>query len=397
MAASSSASAAARRVSAGVIGRDELDGEDVLARPAVAAMAAVPGARAAPAVRRRANAVLDPAGRRPPRPPMAGAVGRLDPNGARLDEPARVAEARLETLDAPEVERQLAAEEPAVGQVVADDPRQRQRRKRARDLVARPPGRGRQRVDPEPRLPAERATDRSDRAGGRGVGQAMEGATLAGEAAPDLGAQDERQSSARDVELPAGAAVAGRGEDAQRRRMAGDPVEQAEAGQTGQADGAVTRIVVERAQATARRRDPDRPLRGRLRDRPQEGARARRVELGRRRQLGLDRLDLEEPAQPARRQRDPPLDAPTRRPPRPPRRPPRPTARAGSAPGRRRAPCASRARSRRWSSPARASRPRTPRAAGRPARRRCSTPRTPRTAGGRRRTSRRDRPARGSA
>src|SRR6187397_323307 len=63
VAASSPASAAAARVSDGVIGRDELDGEDVFARSPVAPMAAVPGTRAVPAVVRRAHVILDPTGR----------------------------------------------------------------------------------------------------------------------------------------------------------------------------------------------------------------------------------------------------------------------------------------------------------------------------------------------
>ena len=242
-------------------------------------------------------------------PAMPGRVGRLDPNGTRLDEPARVAEAWLEALDAPEVERQLAPEEPAVGQVVADDPGQRERREGTRDLVARPPGRGREGVDPEPRLPAERTTDRGDGGGGRSVGQAVKRTTLAGEAAPDLGTEDERQSSARDVELPAGAAVTVRGEDPQRRRVSRDPVEQAQGGPDRQGR---PRPVPDRGGTSAGRGRPVRP-------RPaastgdfgidRKNARvAGRVELGRRRELGLDRLHLEEPAQPARRQRDPPLD-----------------------------------------------------------------------------------------
>ena len=40
----------------------------------------------------------------------------------------------------------------------------------------------------------------------------------------------------------------------------------------------------------------------------EEGARARRIELGGQRQIGLDRLDLEEAPQPARWQRNAPLD-----------------------------------------------------------------------------------------
>ena len=82
----------------------------------------------------------------------------------------------------------------------------------------------------------------------RSVRQAMQGATFSGEAAPDLGAQDERQPSAGHVELPARAAVPGHGEDPERRRVAGDPVEQAEPGQAGQRDGAATRIVVEESE-----------------------------------------------------------------------------------------------------------------------------------------------------
>ena len=162
MAASSLRLGGRAEASAGVIGRDELDREDVLARPPVAAMAAVPrtGAASSRPVG-RANAILDPTRAGDPAA-TARPVGRVDPDGAGLDEPARVAEAWLEPLDALEIERQLAAEEAAVGQVVADDPGQRERGQRARDLVARPAGRRRERLDPEPRLPAERAADRGD-------------------------------------------------------------------------------------------------------------------------------------------------------------------------------------------------------------------------------------------
>ena len=186
MAASSSASAAARRVSAGVIGRDELDGEDVLARSPVAPMAAVPGARTVPAVRRRANAILDPTGRGHPTgdgPP----IGRFDPNGTRLDEAARVAEARLHALHALEIERQLAPEEAAIGHVVADDPGQGERRESTRDLAPSPAGRGCERLDPEPRFPAEGTAHRGDRRSRRGVCEPVERTALAGEATPDSG------------------------------------------------------------------------------------------------------------------------------------------------------------------------------------------------------------------
>ena len=334
------------------------------------------------------------------RPPSRRWPGRRSSRSERhpLDEPARVAEAWLEALDAPEVERQLAPEEPAVGEVVADDPGQRERGKRARDLVARPPGRGRQGVDPEPRLPAERAAHRGDGRRWRGVGQAMERTALAGEPTPDLGAEHERQSSARNVELPAGAAVAGRARrraapsrDGRRGRTgAGGPdrpgrraprpgswwnvrrPRPAGATQTGRFDGD---FGIDRRKARVPRRRARRPARARPGSPGPRGSRAASATA----------------AGPAARPRTP-------RPSRPPRRP-RPTdeAQGGPDPGRRPARSGSRARSRRWSSLARASRRRTPRAAGRPARRRCSRPRTPRTAGGRRRTSPRDRRARGSA
>ena len=64
--------------------------------------------------------------------------------------------------------------------------------------------------------------------------------------------------------------------------MAGHALEQAEARHPGQADGAVTRIVMKDPQATTRRGEPDRPFRGHLRDRAQEGARARRRRARRR-------------------------------------------------------------------------------------------------------------------
>ena len=188
---------------------------------------------------------------------------------------------------------------------------------------------------PEPRLPAERTADRGDARSRRGVRQAMQRPALAGEAAPDLGAEDERQASARHVELPAGAAVAGRGEDPERRRVAGDALEQAEAGKAGQADGALTRVVVE--QSAGR----DRSARARPAASTGTSGSSGRTPASRRRrarlpgQLGLDRLDLEEPAQPARRQRDPSLDGRRRRPPRPRRRTHRPPGPSGSGPARR--------------------------------------------------------------
>jgi len=72
-------------------------------------------------------------------------------------------------------------------------------------------------------------------------------------------------------------------------------------GESPRGDVVMTWIVVDHEEASASRRQPDRPLRRCLRDRPEEGPRARGVELGRRRELGLDRLDLEEATKPARR------------------------------------------------------------------------------------------------
>ena len=369
----------------------------MLARAPIAAMAAVPRAGAGPAVLGRPDAVLDAAGAGDPR----GEI-RRHPRARSERPPARRAAARREAV--------AGGARCDPGRTAARAGRSHPRPGRSRRCPRGPappahaetssrdrPGRGREGVDAQPRLPAERSADRRDARRRRGVSETMQGPTLPGEAAPDLGAEDERQPSARDVELPAGAAVPGHGEDPEGGRMAGDPVEQAKTGQAGQLDGTT---------------DPDRGGRSEGR-----GRRARTTPVvsmessgstGRRRARPTHPAPRPAPARPGspgpRGSRAASATAagrvarrPTRRPPRPRRRRTHRQPELAPLLHARRAPLGHPARSRRSSSRVRASRRRTPRAAGRRGRRRCSMPRTPRTGGGRRRTSRRDRRAPGCA
>jgi len=212
-------------------------------------MPAVPGARAGPAAgRRRAHLVLDAARPGDPRDDLR--LGRgLHANGVRRDEPLRVPETGLEPLVAVDIERQLPAEEPAIGEVESDRTGGREPRQRRLDVPRREPRSLRKGFDAEARLPAECGPDPGHARGPVACGEPVQRPALAREPPPHLRAQDDRQAATRHVQLPAGAAIASQGVQPEAGGVARGALEQPQASDPADRDGSTARVVVTEPQA----------------------------------------------------------------------------------------------------------------------------------------------------